>query len=175
MKVKGQMDDVVVSEDQLVAELWARDVRFLMGGSPHSSPLLTGKNLLISLAQNRNARVRLALIPLLLRRPELYKDVELADASLSSQAGQIVLRFYYTAAVFLQIKYQERLLDVLGNQARLPVLFSDKLGISVSRDPNLSLAELAKRHQVLSRQFINWHGTYEHAAERLVKHMEKFR
>lgn len=164
-----------ISDDDLVSELWARDVRFLMGRNANASPLLSPTSLIASLAQSENARVRLALIPLLLRHPEFSAEVEKADKSLLSQFSKIVLRFYYTAAIILQRKYQERLKEIFGTQTQLPDLYSNKLGVSLSKDHEQSLADLAKRHQTLSGQTINWLGTYEHAAERLIKHMEKFK
>jgi hypothetical protein len=166
---------LLISEDQLVSELWAQDVRFLMGRQLSETPLLTPANLIAALAQSVNARVRLSLIPLFLRHPEFSAETEKADGSLSPQSGQNVLRFYYTAAVFLQIKYQERLHTIFGEQNQLPDLFSSKLGVLPQKDPNQNLLQLAKRHQILSEHTINWLGTYEHAAERLMKHMEKFK
>lgn len=163
----------VYSEDQLVAELWARDVRFLMGSQTHTVSLLTPANLIASLAQSTNARVRLSLIPLFLRHPELSTEVQNADNLLSLQMKrQNVLRFYYTAAVFLQGKYQQQLLLLLGEQPRLPDLFSNILGVPPQEDPNQALEQLAKRHQMLSGQFVNWIGTYEHAADVWLKQME---
>ena len=163
------------TEDQLVSELWARDVRFLMGSQSSPIPLLTPANLIASLAQSTNARVRLSLIPLFLRHPEFSAEAEKVDRSLPQQLGQNVLRFYYTAAVFLQMKYQERLHKIFGRQNQLLDLFSSRLGVSPAKDPNQNLLQLAKRHQILSGHTINWLGTYEHAAERLIKHMEKFK
>jgi hypothetical protein len=104
------------SEDQLVSELWARDVRFLMGSQSTSTPLLTPASLMASLAQSANARVRFSLIPLLLRRPEFSAEAKNADRLLSKRTNQYVLRFYYTAAVFLQRKYQHQLSRLLGKQ-----------------------------------------------------------
>jgi hypothetical protein len=164
-----------ISEDELVSELWARDVRFLMGKQTSISPLLTPSNLIASLAQSENARVRLALIPLLLRHPEFSIEVIKADESLFSQFSKIVLHFYYTAASILQRKYQEQLRGIFGEQIQLPDLYSNQLGVSLSESHEQSLVNLAKRHQTLSGQHINWLGTYEHAAERLIKHMEKFK
>jgi hypothetical protein len=159
-------------EDQLVSELWARDVRFLMGHQISSAPLLAPAKLITSLAQSTNARVRFSLIPLFLRHPEFSAEVENADKSLSSQRNKHVLRFYYTAAVFLQKKYQERLIHILGKQLELPDLFSSKLGVVPETNPDHALDQLAKRHQILSGQFVNWLGTYEHAAEVWLKQME---
>ncbi|MBK8421668.1 hypothetical protein [Candidatus Villigracilis saccharophilus] len=159
-------------EDQLVSELWARDVRFLMGRQFSATPLLAPANLIAGLAQSANARVRFSLIPFFLRHPEFSAEVENADKSLSSQINQYVLRFYYTAAVYLQRKYQERLIRILGKQPQLPDLFSSKLGVLPETNPDQALAELARRHKILSGQFVNWLGTYEHAAEVWLKQME---
>ena len=161
------------SEDQLVAELWAWDVKFLMGSHPQAAPLLTSANLIASLAQSANARVRFSLIPLFLRHPELSAEVKNADNLLSRQIRhRNVLRFYYTAAVFLQTKYQKQLSHILGEQPQLPDFFSNILGVPPEKDPNQALEQLAKRHQTLSGQFVNWLGTYEHAAEVWLKQME---
>ena len=89
--------------------------------------------------------------------------------------ADLLVHFSYTASVFLQRKYQERLSGIFGTQTQLPDLYSSKLGVSLDVNPDTSLANLSKRHQALSGQFINWLGTYEHAAERLIKHMEKFK
>ena len=163
---------MIVSEDQLVSELWARDVRFLMGNPTSDSPALDPVNLIAALARSENARVRLSLIPLFLRHPEFSDKAENADASLSAQPSQIVLRFYYTAACILQRKYWERLGKLFSGQTKLPDLFSPKIGVLLHDNPDEALTNLAKCHQVLSGQTINWHGTYEHAAERLIKYME---
>ncbi len=162
------------TDDQLVSELWARDVRFLMGRQLTPKPLLDPVHLIAALAQSEDARVRLSLIPLFLRHPEFAEEVVEADERLSP-SDQLYLRFYYTASALLQKKYWERLVKIFGEQTRLPDLFSEKLGILHEADSNQALVQLGKRHQVLSGERINWMGTYEHAAERLVKHVEKFK
>ncbi len=163
-----------ITGDLLVSELWARDVPFLMGEQTSPAPLLDPATLIQSLAQSEEARVRMALIPLFLRHPEFSSEAEKADKGLLP-SDQLYLRFYYTAAVLLQQKYWERLVKIFGEQAQLPDLFSEKLGFSLGADPDETLVRLGKHHQVLSERKINWVETYEHGAERLVKHMEKFR
>ena len=83
---------VTVSEEQLVSELWARDVRFLMGEQISQHPLLDSATLIQSLADSRDARVRMALIPLFLRHPDFFGDAKKADETLSSQPSQLYLR-----------------------------------------------------------------------------------
>jgi hypothetical protein len=162
---------VVEFENQLVSELWARDVRFLMGEQLTPTPTLDAAHLIASLAQSKEARLRLALIPLFLRHPEFSNEVITADERLSP-AGQLYLRFYYTAAVVLQKKYWNRLVKIFGGQIPLPDLFSSKLGVSLDAPPDQALLQLAERHRILSGQFVNWLGTYEHAAEVWLKQME---
>jgi hypothetical protein len=163
-----------LSEDQLVSELWARDVPFLMGEQTSPVPLLDPATLIQSLAQSDEARVRMALIPLFLRHPDLSSEAEKADKKLS-QSDQLYLRFYYTASILLQQKYWERLVKIFGEQTHLPDLFSEKLGVALVANPDEALARLEKHHQVLSGQKINWLETYEHSAKRLIKHTEAFR
>jgi hypothetical protein len=161
-----------ISDDDLVSELWARDVRFLMGKQENLSPLLSPSSLIASLAQSENARVRLALIPLFLRHPEFSNEVKKADNLLSSEISKLFLRFYYTAAIILQRKYQERINNILGEQIKLPDLYSNALGISLEENPEKDLVHLGKQHQILSGHIINWIGTYEHGAGNWLKYME---
>lgn len=173
--MEHSVENLAITDDLLVSELWAWDVPFLLGEQSSSVPRLDPATLIQSLAMSSDARVRMALIPLFLRHPEFFREARKADQALSSQSSQLFLRFYYTAAHLLQQKYRERLLRLYGKQERLPDLFAGKLGITVSRDTDEVLAELAKRHQILSGQHINWLETYEHSAERLVKYVEKFK
>jgi len=161
----------VVTDEILISELWARDVRFLMGEPLTPQPTLEPVHLIVALAQSHDARLRMALIPLFLRHPEFSKDVIVADERLSP-AEQLYLRFYYTAAVLLQKKHRERLMKIFGKQPPLPDLFSEKLGFLPGEDIEESLARLGKHHQTVSGQIINWFGTYEHAAEVWLKQME---
>ena len=163
------------SENQLVSELWARDIRFLMGAKSNAAPMLDSAHLIAALAESADARIRLALIPLFLRHPEFSAEVRKAEEWNFSPNARLTMRFYYTAAVLLQNKYQERLYNIFGKQTVLPDIFSGALGLSFIQDPDKDLTQLAQRHQTLSGQTINWLGTYEHAAVRLIKHMEKFK
>jgi len=171
-KIETMTVALSLSEDQLVSELWARDVRFLMGSQTSPAPLLDPAHLITSLAQSENARMRLSLIPLFLRHPEFSAEAENADELLALRTKQFVLRFYYTAAILLQRKYRKRIVEIFGEQPELPDLFSSKLGVLPDENPDQALLQLANRHKFLSGQFVNWIGTYEHAAEVWLKEME---
>ncbi len=125
------------------------------------------------LAQSSEARIRSALIPLLLRHPELHGYARLAAANLPP--ARHTLGLYYTAAALLQEKYRERLVSLFGAQPRLPDLFSHELDLVLSDNVEESLARLAGRHAQLTRLELNWIATYKHAAERLIDYSEKKR
>jgi hypothetical protein len=163
---------MMVSEDQLVSELWARDVRFLRGKALTNTPTLSPQTLLISLAESQDARVRLSLIPLLLRHPEFAGEAEIVDKKISNPESQLIFRFFFTAAMLFQRMYKKQLQKYLGDQAEIPDLFSSKLGLALMKDPDLSLRELAERHKILSGHRINWIGTYRHAPDVWLRQLE---
>ncbi len=164
--------NVVHDGDLLVSELYAWEVQFLMGKALTDTPTLPPESLLKSLAQSNEARVRLSLIPLLLRRPEFASEAETVDRELSNSDPQLFFRCYYTAAMLLQQIYNEPLSRHFGSQPKLPDIFSIKLGATLAQDPEISLIELAKRHEILSGHKVNWIGTYKHATDVWLKHLE---
>lgn len=164
---------MVALEDQLVSELWARDVQFLRGRtSLPIDTMLTDTKLITSLAESSDPRVCFSLIPLFLRHPEYSAYILEANKSLSSQTSKITLQFYYTAAVFLQKKYLERIQSIMGEQKQLQDFFSEELGFTPDNEPDHALAQLAKQHHLSTGQFVNWLRTYEHAADVWLRQME---
>lgn len=160
------------SEEELLSALVALEIVFLQGTEAAESISLPLEQLIANLAESSEARIRLALIPLFLRHPDLASD--LADiASHLSDSAQVILACYYSAAYNLQQKYADRLEKLFGLQRSLPDLFSQKLGISAKQSPEAQLKELAIRQSELSGRQINWLGTYEHAAQRFISYLEK--
>ena len=161
-----------LSPDELISALDTLDVPFLAGDEQSAvPPSLTPVELLTALAQAREARLRSAIIPTLLRHPEFAPHARTAATRLSS-LPRVTLQCFYTAALLLQRKYVARLKQLLGAQPSLPDWFSADLGISLSENETTLLSELSKRHAALTGLPINWAGTYEHAAERLIKRLE---
>jgi hypothetical protein len=161
---------VTLSGDQLAAELHRLGVPYVHGAGG-SSPLAPA-DLLAGLAASGEARLRVALIPLLLWRPHLASAAREAVQRCSPTA-QTVLTCYYTAAHILQKKQAHRL-DTLGVESLpLPDLFSEQLGLASSGDSDRRLTRLARRHAELSGDFINWRGTYEHAADTFLARQER--
>jgi hypothetical protein len=131
---------------------------------------LSPVELLAGLASQSEARLRLALIPLLLVHPELAKTIPEALARLPEQE-QLTLKLFYTAAVILQQLYAKQLRTRLGQYDSLPDRFADELGIPINGDGATRLKRLGEQHRAASGLAINWVGAYHHAADRLLKQL----
>lgn len=128
--------------------------------------------LLTALASSPEARLRMALIPLLLAHPEFAPEARAIALSLPAHQA-IVLRCYYTAAYWLRAKYGNRLEAVCGPQPALPDLFGKELGIPEQSTPDNALHALAKHQQEQLGVSLNWLGTYEHAAQNWLRFYEQ--
>lgn len=154
---------------ELVGALNALDVPFLAGGGP--SAYLSPDELIANLVCAPEARLRAAIIPLMLRHPEFSPDARHADQALSGLA-RVTCECFYTAAVLLQRKNRARLIRLFGAQSSLPDWFSATLGLTLSEDADASLRGLGARHTALTGLSINWVGTYLHTTERFLRHCE---
>ncbi len=153
-----------ITDDLLVSELWARDVRFIRGKKPDHPPLLNPTELIAALAESHDSRVGLSLIPLFLQYPEFAAYAREAAKTIPSPA-QFLLQCYYTAAVWLEKKF-------LSRTSSLPDFFSRELGLTPTDNSDENLRALGKRHQELSGEKLNWQGSYEHAADVWLKELE---
>ena len=124
------------------------------------------------LAASDEARLRLALIPLLLTHPEFAAHSRAALRQTSSAAA-VTFRCYYTAALWLQLRYQERLTACVGPFRPLPDLFGKELGLGPYTDPDGALQALAVQQQRLTGRALNWYGTYEHAVQTWLRQLEQ--
>lgn len=166
--------DKPIEAAELVDALDTLGVAFLRGGSGTRRDFPPAV-LLTALASNPEARLRMALIPLLLAHPELAADVRQAERALPAKDA-VVLRCYYTAAHWLQVKYRQRLEAACGLQPTLPDLFGEQLGIAEQAEPDKALGILALRQRQLTGITLNWLGTYEHAAQSWLRfHEQKIR
>lgn len=157
--------------DQLVDALNRLGVPFLAGGEADVASSLSPAELLAALAGQTDARLRLAIVPLLLCRPDLARAVPEATTHLTEPA-LTTLKLFYTAAVLLQQEYAAELCDLLGHWEPLPDLFSKDLKIPPTGSPETRLKRLGERHRTLSGLAANWIGSYRYAAERLIKRLE---
>lgn len=166
---------MIVTNAQLAAELEELGVYFLRRDNRViADSQIAPDSLMARLAANDEARLRLALIPLLLRHPFWATYAEAARQQ-TPMASQIVFKCYYTAAWLLQQKYQSRLISFTDHWVLLPDLYSNDLALCRFTNPDEGLYQLAERHCILSGRSINWLGTYEHAVQRWLTHMERRR
>jgi hypothetical protein len=161
-----------LTDDQLIAELNRLEVHFLNQGEIARLQLpLTAAELLAGLACSANARVRLAIIPLLLHHPSVAYDVMQAVEALEG-SDKNTLMLFYMAALFLQAKYRKQLDALIGTSEPLPDLFAASLQLIFTSDLDMALQMLGERHRSLTGLKANWVGTYEHTAERMIKRLE---
>jgi hypothetical protein len=158
--------------DELASALHTLGVDFILGEASaeetyHQRPAV----LITALAESKDARLRLALIPLFLDHPEFTAYVQKAAQSLASEA-RLTLQCYYTAAVLQQQKYSARLKMLIGEKQLLPDLFSQDLGLATTGDPDQRLQLLARRHRALTGAEVNWLGTYQHAVQVWLRGLE---
>ena len=158
------LEPEAVPRDHLIAPLRRLGIRHLATTTPSledvpPSPL----SLVTSLATCPDARVRSALIPLFLWRPDYAPAARDASGVVSGEA-RVYLQCSYSAALVLQHLLADTLARITRPEAPpLPDLFADDLGLTAYESPPLRLEEIARRHAELSGADINWRGTYEHA------------
>jgi hypothetical protein len=154
-----------ITGNELTDALQALGVNFIFGGQRKDSFLhKKPARLIAALAESEESRLRLSLIPLFLERPEFSVHVRAVARKLDPPA-RLTLQCYYSAAVWLAQKYQP-------DEARLPDHFSKVLHLNPTTDPDENLRALAKRHRELSGTWVNWLGTYQHAAQVWQKGLE---
>ncbi|MEZ4660525.1 MAG: hypothetical protein R2911_23460 [Caldilineaceae bacterium] len=161
------------TNEQLADLLHALDAPFVWGDAHRAPPIPTDWTaLIVALAANREARLRLSLIPLFLRHASAAQYAKTAAAQLSGDA-LLCLRCYYTAAYFLQQVHRMRLEKIIGSFAPLPDLFSADLGLPTLGAAEARLRALAVQHGQLSGRALNWLGTYEHGAQQFMRYLEQ--
>jgi hypothetical protein len=161
-----------ITGEQMASALQVLGVNFLFGGTNADELLHKLPDQLISaLAESREARLRLSLIPLFLEHPEFSKYVDKSAQGLSESA-QVTLQCYYTAAVLLQRKHRAKLDLLTGKKQALSDLFSKTLGFQMTTDPEQDLQALARQHEILSGLRVNWFGTYQPALQVWMRGLE---
>ena len=158
-------------EERVVAELELLGIRYL---SRHTSDRAESVRppdvLLADLVRQPSARVRAAVIAVLLAHPD-YADAVPAALQQLGPAERRTLRFFYTAAVLLQREYAGRLRAFVAGQW-LPDRFAVDLGLPDAALPRERLAALGRQHRQQTQAYINWVGTYENVARRLLRSWE---
>ena len=163
----------IADEEQVVSDLAALGINYLSRESYSSMDTVRPpEQLLADLIRQPSARVRQAVIALLLSHPEYAESVPVALKNLTPDQ-QLTLKIFYTAAVWLQQEHMQRLKSFVGSRWRLlPDLFSTEFGPQSVDLPSEHLAWLGHAHRRKTNMAVNWVGTYENVAEKLVRSWE---
>jgi hypothetical protein len=161
---------LVNEEERLVAELELLGIRYLSRQTAYvADRVRPADQLLADFVRQPSARVRQALIALLLAYPEYAGAVPAALTRLAP-SQQLTLQLLYTAAVLLQQEYVQQLSPLLNDRwYLLPDLFSVDLGIETAGTPQDRLRALGRAHRKKTGIAANWTGTYENVAHKLVR------
>lgn len=166
------LQTIPATEEEIVAELEQLGVRYLSRQHPTAGLEDRPRHLLMAdLVRQPSSRVRMALIALLLAHPDYATSIPLAIQDLTPPAAR-PLKILYTAAVYLQHQYADRLQRFLGPDWRwLPDIFSEELGVS-GDTPGKQLKSLGQIHAQASGMYLNWAGTYENVLRLLLRRWE---
>jgi hypothetical protein len=158
-------------EERIVAELESLGVRYLSRHTVDRAESIRPADVLLAdLVRQPSARVRAAVIALLLAHPE-YSDAVPAALERLRPAEGMTLRLFYTAAVLLQQEHAERLRPFVPGD-RLPGRFAVDLGLPDTAPPSEKLAALGQQHRKQTHAAVNWAGTYQNVARRLLRSWE---
>lgn len=168
------IDEVVLSETSMIAELAARGLEYIVdtANMPAFVEPVPTAALIAGLSQSDDARLHMALIALFLYQPVSATAVSAALALLDEN-NQKNLKLFYTAAVILQRIHADELRQYRPHWQPLPDYFSISLNLPLTAAPHMQLKQLGRRHQELSGITANWTGSYQYAADRLLARLAK--
>ena len=158
-------------EERVVAELELLGIRYLSRHTSDRAERVRPPDVLLAdLVRQPSARVRAAVIAVLLMHPEYAEAVPAALQQLRPSERR-TLRLFYTAAVLLQQEHAERLRAFVAGQ-RLPDRFAVDLGLPDTASSRERLAALGRQHRQQTQAYVNWVGTYESVVRRLLRSWE---
>jgi hypothetical protein len=147
--------------DDLVAALHARDVCYL-APTPHGDErTLTDDELILGLAQTKDARLRFALAALLLIHPELAERMAHLAENETRPGVQAELYKHYLAAMYLQRMWRTRLRMAFGETALIPERFTHELNLPTAEAMNGELG----LHRLTENSLFNDWSSYEQVIE----------
>jgi hypothetical protein len=158
-------------EERIVAELESLGIRYLSRRTSTQAKHVRPPGVLLAdLVRQPSARVRVAVIAVLLAHPE-YAEAATDALKRLRPTEQLTLRLFYTAAVLLQREHAESLRNFVSGQS-LPDQFAGELGLPAEATDRERLEILGQTHQQQTRVCANWVGTYENVVHRLLRSWE---
>lgn len=161
-----------IDADELIAGLDRLGLRYLVGKK--KSPItetIPPNRLLAGLSSHPDARMRHALIALLLYKPG-FADFALAALEHLTDEEQVIFKINYTAALLLQQIYSAQLMRYVVEWREISDQFSAELRLPEIGTPRERLLELGAIQAGNHALTVNWSGTYIHIAESLISHFE---
>lgn len=164
---------MLIEEDQLVAELRQLGITYLSNRKiDNLKKRRSPARLLADTVCQPSSRVRTAVIALFLLHPDYSEFVTLTSELLNTNQ-YMLLKLFYTAAVYLQRLYQSELVSIVGsNWQWLPDLFGVELGITSGLLPQDAIIRIGLRHQELTQTLTNWSGTYKNTIDHLLRYKQ---
>ena len=169
--MQNKMNNVAITEEEiLVAELDLLGIGYLSRQSSYQARHVRAPEaLLTDLVRQPHARVRNAVIAVLLARPAYAEALPAALARLSSRE-RFTLQALYMAAVLLQQEHADGLRTLVGARWRwLPDTLSQDLGVPREGAPRERLRMLDRELRRGTRTMVNWMGTYEQVVQKLIR------
>jgi hypothetical protein len=171
MELERHKNSSFEEEERIVAELKLLDVGYLSRRTPVRAKHVRPPDVLLAdLVRQPSARVRSAVIAVLLAHPEYAAAVPAALEHLGP-TERLTLQLFYTAAVLLQQEHAKRLRAFVGGH-QLPDWFSAELGLPQTARPHERLEALGRQHRQCTQARVNWTGTYESVAQHLLRSWE---
>ena len=157
----------------MVAELSLLGVGYLSGNEIISvDPPELMAQFIADLERQPSSRVRTATIALLLSHPDYAIFVPAAVTQLRSN-NRLLLKCFYTAAVYLQQEHAQVLQEMQNNTfIWLPDIYSEDLGVPRKTTLADRLVALGQRQYELTGVFANWPGTYENVVHHFLRYSE---
>ena len=161
-------------EEKLVAELSLLGIRYLSRQSAYQAQQVRPpERLLADLVRQPHARVRAAVIAVLLAHPEYARSMPAALQRLA-HSERLLLQAAYMAAVLLQQEHTDLLRPMLGERWQwLPDLASEALGLPNEGGPRERLRVLDQELRRRTQIRVNWMGTYEQVVQKLLRDWER--
>ena len=165
----------LAEEERIVAELGLLGIHYLSRQTAFQpARVRTPQALLADLVRQPSARVRAAVIAVLLSHPEYAAAVPAALERLNP-SERLTLQSFYAAAVLLQQEHAHRLRPHVTRKWRwLPDLSRTLAGWDMPSEgtPREKLAALGREHRRRAQEAVNWSGTYEQVAHQLLRQWE---
>lgn len=159
----------------LLAELAKYEVAFIANAiadaevnqASSASASLAPAELLTALCDHPEARMKMAMIALLLRQPSFGQYVPDAFILVKNKA---YFQCYATAAFYLQQLYQHELTRYFGAQPFLQNWFAALFQSAPNASAEQGLQTVAVQQGEWVNPFTNWLGGYKHVAQRMLRH-----